>query len=134
MERETQKYASMVIGKAWRGHSARSDLLGRVVKAMGGDEAEAAKLTRKVKNHFTAFREVFSTLSWDKSSRLRPVELEKGVASLGIDLSNKRVKDLIEACEKDRAGEIAYDDFVQALANDPYAVAALGKKKLEAIR
>lgn len=129
LEIDSQKHASVVIGKAWRGHSARSDLLGRVVKAMGGDQAEAAKLSRKVKNHFAAFREAFSTLSWDKAGRLLPSELEKGFTSLGIDLSTKRVHGLIEQCEKDRAGEVAYDDFVKALANDPFAVAALGKKK-----
>jgi Ca2+-binding EF-hand superfamily protein len=82
---------------------------------------------------FSNMRKAFQDLDLDASGTLSPKELYHAFDRFNLQMDRGRFQSIIDACDKDGNGSISYEEFVDVLARDTVADAAMGKRGLQAI-
>ena len=80
---------------------------------------------------FTDIRKAFHFVDVDNSGAVSRTELYRALDLFNIPVSFEAVDRLIAQCDQDANGEINYDEFVDALARDTVAPAAMGKRGMQ---
>jgi len=80
-------------------------------------------------SRFTDMFKAFQSLDSDRSGLIGEKELRRALVLWNIPVNN--VDALVKACDQNGDGEISYDEFVDALARETVADAAMGKRGLQ---
>ena len=69
----------------------------------------------------------------DRSGRLGKAELKRALDLWNVPVDDDKIEELIAACDEDGDGQVSYAEFVDALARDTVAPAAMGKRDMQAM-
>jgi len=116
------KNAKATINEAGAGVPVRVNIDAKQLQKQATD-AIAAK--------FTDVRKAFHFVDVDNSGGVSEAELYRALDLFNIPIDRESVKKLIAQCDQDANGEINYDEFVDALARDTVAPAAMGKRGMQ---
>jgi len=67
----------------------------------------------------------------DNSGYIDEKEIQRALHMWNLDVDDESIQRLIQASDKDGNGQVSYDEFVDALARDTVALAAMGKRGLQ---
>jgi len=84
-------------------------------------------LNSRFSNMFKAFQYV----DLDRSGTLNAKEIRRALDLWNVPLDEKSLSQLIAACDHDGDGEVDYKEFVDVLARDTVAPAAMGKRDMQ---
>ena len=99
-------------------------------KEKGEELRKAAELALNVK--FSDIRKAFIYYDLDNSGTIDAEELKRAIKFFNIPLDEEALQGMIEKCDKDGDGQISYDEFVDSLSRDTVAMAAMGKRGMQA--
>ena len=109
-------------------------------------EAEEARLAKKEKlkssafvqgasnalnSRFTDMFKAFQYVDLDRSGTLDEKEIRRALDLWNMPITNDKLQDLIAACDHDGDGQVDYKEFVDVLARDTVAPAAMGKRDMQ---
>ena len=83
-------------------------------------------------NKFTDMFKAFQYVDLDRSGFLNKQELKRALDLWNVPLSDGILDALIAKCDPSGDGEVDYKEFVDALARDSVAPAAMGKRGMQA--
>ena len=83
-------------------------------------------------SRFSNMMKAFQYVDLDRSGTLNKKELARALDLWNIPIDNAKLDELIAACDDDGNGEVNYKEFVDALARDTVAPAAMGKRDMQA--
>ena len=105
------------------------------------DEAARQQLIKKSKtislassamnSRFTDMFKAFQYVDLDRSGTLNEKEIRRALDLWNVPLDDEKLKDIMTACDRDGDGEIDYKEFVDVLARDTVAPAAMGKRDMQ---
>ena len=75
----------------------------------------------------------FQYVDLDRSGTLNEKEIRRALDMWNIPLDHDKLLDLISACDADGNGEVDYKEFVDVLARDTVAPAAMGKRDMQSL-
>lgn len=99
-------------------------------KEKGAELRKAAELALNAK--FSDIRKAFIYYDLDSSGTIDAEELKRAIKFFNIPLDEEALQGMIEKCDKDGDGQISYDEFVDSLSRDTVAMAAMGKRGMQA--
>ena len=110
---------------------------------MSGDERAARREKLKkgsfvqsastaLNNRFSDMFKAFQYVDLDRSGTLDKQEVRRALDLWNIPIDDEKLDELIEACDHDGDGQVDYKEFVDVLARDTVAPAALGKRDMQA--
>ena len=70
----------------------------------------------------------FQYVDMDRSGTLNKKEIARALDLWNIPIDHEKLDELIAACDEDGNGEVDYKEFVDVLARDTVAGAAMGKR------
>ena len=94
----------------------------------GVAEMASSALNARYGDMFKAFQ----FIDQDRSGFIGAKELARALDLWNIPIDRETVFKLVQECDKDGNGEISYNEFVDALARDTVAGAAMGKRGMQA--
>ena len=74
----------------------------------------------------------FQYVDLDRSGTLDKKEIARALDLWNIPIDDAKLDELIEACDVDGDGQVDYKEFVDVLARDTVAPAAMGKRDMQA--
>ena len=80
---------------------------------------------------FTDMFKAFQYVDLDRSGTLNDKEIRRALDLWNIPIDDAKLAELIEACDNDGDGQVDYKEFVDVLARDTVAPAALGKRDMQ---
>ena len=80
---------------------------------------------------FTDMKKAFRFVDTDNSGTLNKQEIKRAMDMWNIPIDDSSLNDLIAACDADGDGNVVYNEFVDVLARDTVAPAALGKRGMQ---
>ena len=83
-------------------------------------------------SRFSDMFKAFQYVDLDRSGTLNEKEIRRALDMWNIPIEDDKLKDLIAACDEDGNGEVDYKEFVDVLARDTVAPAAMGKRDMQA--
>ena len=83
-------------------------------------------------NKFTDMFKAFQQMDMDRSGQLDRNELKRALEMMNIPMDDEKLDEMIAVCDPDSDGQVSYIEFVDALARDTVAPAALGKRGMQA--
>ena len=105
----------------------------------GGDgrEAQVGSFVKgasdALNSRFSDMFKAFQYVDLDRSGTLDKKEIARALDLWNIPLDHAKLNDLIAACDYDGDGEVDYKEFVDVLARDTVAPAALGKRDMQSL-
>ena len=84
-------------------------------------------LNSRFSNMFKAFQYV----DLDRSGKVDRSEIKRALDLWGLELDGEKLDELMAMCDVDGDGQIGYEEFVDMLARDTVAPAAMGKRDLQ---
>ena len=97
-----------------------------------GRASSAFKIaTEQINSRFTDMKKAFRFVDTDNSGTLDRNEIRRAMDMWNIPIDDKTLDDLIAACDPDGDGQVVYNEFVDVLARDTVAPAALGKRGMQ---
>merc|ERR1711871_1121791 len=91
-------------------------------------DAASSALNARYSDMFKAFQ----FIDLDRSGVIGEKELARALDLWNIPIDRQKIKELIAACDRNGDGEISYEEFVDMLARDTVANAAMGKRGMQA--
>jgi len=85
-----------------------------------------------VNSHFSNMLKAFKHIDLDNSGSIGQDELHKALKMWNVVLTPEEMEALWARCDKDGDGHIDYKEFVDTLARDTVAPAAMGKRDMQA--
>jgi len=85
-----------------------------------------------VNSHFSNMFKAFQSIDKDNSGSIGRDELHVALKMWNVSLSAEEMDALWTRCDADNSGEIDYKEFVDTLARDTVAPAAMGKRDMQA--
>ena len=110
----------------------------------GGPDPKAAERAKLKKSDFvrgasdalnSRFSDMFKAFQYvdlDRSGTLDKKEIARALDLWNLPIDHDRLDDLIRACDYDGDGQVDYKEFVDVLARDTVAGAAMGKRDMQA--
>ena len=86
----------------------------------------------KVAEHFSNMRKAFHYFDVDNSGTVDAKEIRRAMHMFGVELTDEKLELLMSECDTDGDGQVSYNEFVDHLARDTVAVAAMGKRGMQA--
>ena len=83
-------------------------------------------------SRFSDMFKAFQYVDLDRSGTLDKKEVRRALDLWNIPISDDKLDELIEACDHDGDGQVDYKEFVDVLARDTVAPAAMGKRDMQA--
>jgi len=116
----------------FQGHS-RDETLKMLEQEGKAKEAKETKnlVVNKVAEHFSNMRKAFHYVDVDNSGTVDAKEIRRAMHMWGIDLSDEQLELVMAECDTDGDGQIKYDEFIDHLARDTVATAAMGKRGMQ---
>jgi len=106
--------------------------------AQGYTEAQIEdmkRLTDQTSNalnqRYSNMRAAFHYVDVDNNGVVSQKEIERALKMWNISLEPGKVEMIMKQCDRDGDGSISYDEFVDALARDTVAPAAMGKRGMQ---
>jgi len=98
-------------------------------------EARALKsmAVTKVSEHFSNMRKAFHYVDVDNNGTINAEEIRRAMHMWGMNLDDEKLAMLMAQCDTNGDGEIEYDEFVDHLARDTVAPAAMGKRGMQSL-
>ena len=97
-----------------------------------GRQSSAFKVAEEALNaRFTDMKKAFRFVDTDNSGTLDRNEIRRAMDMWNIPIDDEKLDDLIAACDADGDGNVVYNEFVDVLARDTVAPAALGKRGMQ---
>jgi len=84
-----------------------------------------------IASRFTDIHKAFQYVDLDGSGTVDEHEIRRALKMWNMPLAAEDVRRLVEQCDKDMNGQINYDEFVDALARDTVAPAAMNKRGMQ---
>ena len=98
------------------------------LKKSGFVQSASNALNSRFSDMFKAFQYV----DLDRSGTLDKKEIARALDLWNIPIDHDKLDDLIAACDSDGDGQVDYKEFVDVLARDTVASAAMGKRDMQA--
>ena len=98
------------------------------LKKSGFVQSASNALNSRFSDMFKAFQYV----DLDRSGTLDKKEIARALDLWNIPIDHDKLDDLIAACDGDGDGQVDYKEFVDVLARDTVASAAMGKRDMQA--
>jgi len=89
------------------------------------------QVTEAIANKFTDIKMAFRYFDVDNSGSVDEKEIKRALQMFNIPLDDESVKRIVDKCDANNNGQISYDEFVDALARDTVAPAAMNKRGLQ---
>ena len=86
----------------------------------------------KMNSQYTDMYKAFQFVDLDRSGTLNEKEIRRALDLWNIPVDEAKLAEIIGACDGDQSGEVDYKEFVDVLARDTVAPAALGKRGMQA--
>ena len=83
-------------------------------------------------SRFSDMFKAFQYVDLDRSGTLDKKEIARALDMWNIPIDHDKLDDLIAACDGDGDGQVDYKEFVDVLARDTVASAAMGKRDMQA--
>jgi len=83
-------------------------------------------------SRFSDMFKAFQYVDLDRSGTLDNKEIRRALDLWNIPIDDVKLAELIEACDHDGDGQVDYKEFVDVLARDTVAPAAMGKRDMQA--
>ena len=128
-------------GTQWRG---APQMAGAAAEPSGPSEGERARRKEKLRgssfvtgasnalnSRFTDMFKAFQYVDLDRSGTLNAKEIRRALDLWNMPIDDEKLAELIEACDGDGDGEVNYKEFVDVLARDTVAPAAMGKRDMQ---
>jgi ribosomal protein L12E/L44/L45/RPP1/RPP2 len=100
--------------------------------ALKNNSAMVRSAVEGLNSRFSNMMKAFQYVDLDRSGTLNKKELARALDLWNIPIDNAKLDELIAACDDDGNGEVNYKEFVDALARDTVAPAAMGKRDMQA--
>ena len=100
--------------------------------ALKKNSAMVRSAVEGLNSRFSNMMKAFQYVDLDRSGTLNKKELARALDLWNIPIDNAKLDELIAACDDDGNGEVNYKEFVDALARDTVAPAAMGKRDMQA--
>lgn len=97
------------------------------------DSAMVSMTKNALNSRYSDMFKAFQFIDLDRSGQVGVAELRRALDVWNIPLDPPALEALIQSCDKDGDGQISYQEFVDALAQDTVAVAAMGKRGMNAM-
>ena len=101
------------------------------LKSSREGQAFVTSATDAIASRFTDMFKAFQYVDLDRSGTLNAKELRRALDLWNIPIDDKKLSELIAACDNDGDGEVDYKEFVDVLARDTVAPAAMGKRDMQ---
>jgi len=85
-----------------------------------------------VNSRFGNMMKAFQYVDLDRSGTLSKKEIARALDLWNVPIDHDKLDQLIDACDHDGDGDIDYKEFVDVLARDTVAPAAMGKRDMQA--
>jgi len=85
-------------------------------------------------SRFSDMFKAFQYVDLDRSGTLNKAELQRAIEMWNLPVDESKLDDLIAACDADGDGNVDYKEFVDVLARDTVAPAAMGKRDMQAMQ
>ena len=85
----------------------------------------------KISEHFSNMRKAFHYVDVDNSGTVDAHEVRRAMHLWGIDMTDEQLEILMAECDPDGDGQIEYNEFIDHLARDTVAPAAMGKRGMQ---
>jgi len=85
-------------------------------------------------SRFSDMFKAFQFVDLDRSGTLNKAELTRAIEMWNLPVDSDQLDDLIAACDADGDGNVDYKEFVDVLARDTVAPAAMGKRDMQAMQ
>jgi len=95
------------------------------------DDQLVKKTTDAIASRFSNMRKAFEYVDLDRSGTLDEKELLRAIDMWNIPIDAATIQSLMAACDSNGDGRINYAEFVDALARDTVAPAAMGKRGMQ---
>merc|ERR1711871_871567 len=82
-------------------------------------------------SRFSDMFKAFQYVDLDRSGTLDEKEIRRALDLWNIPIDDQKLKELILACDFDGDGQVDYKEFVDVLARDTVAPAAMGKRGMQ---
>jgi len=102
-------------------------------KARPRDKVIVKQTSDAMNSRFSDMFKAFQFLDLDRSGYIGEEELSRALELWNLPIEADKMRDLIASCDVDGDGQISYQEFVDALARDTVAPAALNKRGLQAM-
>jgi hypothetical protein len=86
---------------------------------------------QQINSRFTDMKKAFRFVDTDNSGTLDKKEIRRAMDMWNIPIDDEKLDDLIAACDTDGDGHVVYNEFVDVLARDTVAPAAMGKRDMQ---
>ena len=97
-----------------------------------GLQSSAFKIAmEQINNRFTDMKKAFRFVDTDNSGTLDKKEIRRAMDMWNIPIDDEKLDDLIAACDTDGDGHVVYNEFIDVLARDTVAPAAMGKRGMQ---
>ena len=103
-----------------------------------GDVADPRKsqftkmASEAMNSRFSDMFKAFQYVDMDRSGTLDKNEISRALDLWNIPIEDAKLNELILSCDRDGDGHVDYKEFVDALARDTVAPAAMGKRGMQA--
>ena len=84
-------------------------------------------------SRFSDMFKAFQYVDLDRSGTLNEKEIRRALDMWNIPMSDDKLQELIAACDFDGDGQVDYKEFVDVLARDTVAPAAMGKRDMQSL-
>ena len=84
-------------------------------------------------SRFSDMFKAFQYVDLDRSGTLNEKEIRRALDMWNIPISDEKLRELILACDFDGDGAVDYKEFVDVLARDTVAPAAMGKRDMQSL-
>ena len=99
------------------------------------DEQDLKGLVSMAENglnsRFTDMYKAFQYVDLDRSGRLSKKELRRALDLWNIPIDDHKLDLMLAHCDKDGDGGVSYEEFVDVLARETVAPAAMGKRGMQ---
>jgi len=89
--------------------------------------------TMAMNSRFTNMRKAFHFVDVDNDGKVTGKEIQRALHMWGLDLEGEKLDMLVAQCDQDGDGLVSYNEFVDALARDTVAPAAMGKRDMQSL-
>jgi Ca2+-binding EF-hand superfamily protein len=84
-------------------------------------------------SRFSDMFKAFQYVDLDRSGKVNKREIARALDLWNIPIDADKLDEIMNACDQDGDGEITYAEFVDALARDTVAPAAMGKRDMQSL-